>query len=149
MVAKVALILAQKNNAVNEQLLYAAALLHDIDKNIQKLKGERHPDAGVRVLEQEGMNEVAEVIRTHPLHMILDEKAGPRTIEQQLLFIADKMTKQNFIGLEKRFQLWRTEDKDEISQRILEASYPKVIALRDEILGTAGITEEDIAKLVK
>jgi putative nucleotidyltransferase with HDIG domain len=154
-VGKVALALARKlkfqnpSLKINEQLLYAAALLHDIDKNIGKLEGECHPDAGVRILKKEGMDEVAETIRTHPLHMILDENAAPKTIEQQLLFIADKMTKQDFIGLEKRFQLWRTEDKDEISRKVLDASYPKVIALRDEIFRHAGITEEELAKLIK
>ena len=150
-VGKVALMIAKmtKGEKVNEHLLVASALLHDIDKNIEKLAGEQHPDTGVRVLKQEGMDEVAEVIRTHPLHMILDEKTGPITIEQQVLFIADKMTKQDFIGLEKRFDLWRTEDKDEISRKVLDASYPKAIALRDEILGTAGITEEELILLLK
>ena len=135
-----------KGQKINEQLIVAAALLHDIDKNIEKLPGEHHPDAGVRVLKQEGMNEVAEVIRTHPLHMILNKKNPPKTIEQKILFLSDKMTRYECIGIEKRFLIWKKEDYDEESQAILDASYPKVIILRDEILGNAGIKEEDIAK---
>jgi len=155
MVGKIALCIARKINkkrlgvSVNEQLLVAAALLHDIDKTIKKLPGEHHPDAGVRILEKEGMSEVAEIVRTHPLHMICDEKKGPKTIEQQILFIADKMTKQECIGLDKRFLLWKNEDKEEIAQNILNESYPKVIALRDAILKKAGITEEELAFLIK
>ncbi|MCJ7826520.1 HD domain-containing protein [Patescibacteria group bacterium] len=155
MVAKVASAVAKKlkenntNIIINEQLIFAAALLHDIDKNIEKLPGEHHPDAGVRVLKQEGMDEVAEVIRTHPLHMILDVKNPPKTIEQKILFISDKMTRYECIGIEKRFLIWKKEDYDEESQAVLDASYPKVISLRDEILSNAGITEEDIAKMVK
>ena len=150
-VGKVALMIAKmtRGEKVNEHLLVASALLHDIDKNIEKLAGEQHPDTGVRVLKQEGMDEVAEVIRTHPLHMICDSNQAFWTIEQKILFLADKMTKQNIIGLEKRFGLWRSEDDDDASHRILDASYPKVVALRDEILQLAGITEEELILLMK
>jgi len=134
---------------INEQLLIAAAFLHDIDKNIPKLPGEKHPDAGVRILKNEGMDEVAEVIRTHPLHMIVEERTAPKTIEQQLLFLADKMAKQEFVGVDKRFEIWRHEDTDEQSQGVLKASYLKVAALRDKILGCVGMTEEELAKLLR
>ena len=155
MVGKVVLFIAKKikfqnsNFKINEHLLLAAALLHDIDKNIEKLPGEHHPDAGVRILKQEGMDEIAEVIRTHPLHMILNKKAGPKTIEQQILFIADKMTKYECIGIEKRFLMWKKDDYDEESQAILDTAYPKVVRLRDEILGSAGISEEELIRLTK
>ena len=155
MVRKVVLYIARKINEknfdyrVNEHLLISSALLHDIDKNIDKLPGECHPDAGVRILKLEGMDEVAEMIRTHPLHMICDSNQAFWTIEQKILFLADKMTKQNIIGLEKRFGLWRSEDDDDASHRILDASYPKVVALRDEILQLAGITEEELILLMK
>jgi len=152
-VVEVALYIAKKLRGkevkIDEQLLSAAALLHDIDKNIEKLPGEHHPDAGVRVLKQEGMDEVAEVIRTHPLHMILDVKNPPKTIEQKILFLSDKMTRYECIGIEKRFLIWKKEDYNEESQAILDTSYPKVIALRDEILGNAGITEEELITLMK
>ena len=137
------------NHPVNEGILNASALLHDIDKNIEKLPGEHHPDAGVRILREEGMDEVAEVIRTHPLHMICQDSTAPETIEQQILFIADKMTKQDVIGMEKRFELWRHEDTDERSQHVLEQSYPKVLRLRDDILWKAGMTEEQLINLMK
>lgn len=155
MVKKVALTIARRINEkhsgilINEHLLTAAALLHDIDKNIEKLPGEHHPDPGVRILKQGHLDEVADIIRTHPLHMILDDKTAPKTMEQQVLFIADKMTKQEVISVQKRFQLWRTEDRDEISRNVLDKSYPKVIALRDEIFRHAGITEEELIKLIK
>jgi putative nucleotidyltransferase with HDIG domain len=159
MVAKVAQILAQKiqfqslihhsTMHINEQLLYAASLLHDIDKNVEKQKGEHHPDAGVRILKEGGMDDVAEVIRTHPLHTIIYPSAEPKTIEQQILFIADKMTKQTCIGLEARFNLWRQEDMDADSQEILVQSYPKVLALRDTLLEQAGISENELISLTK
>ena len=155
MVGKVALILAKKwkerdtTIAIDENLLLNSALLHDIDKNIKKLPGEHHPDAGMRILKKEGMDEIAEVIRTHPLHMICSENTAPKTIEQRLLFLADKMTKYECIGIDKRFLIWKEDDCDEESQVILGTAYPKVVKLRDEILKSAGITEEDLIQLVK
>jgi len=155
MVARVALTLAKKwkqqdaSITIDVNLLLAAVLLHDIDKNIEKLEGELHPDASVRILKKEGMGEVAEVIRTHPLHMICKDITAPKTIEQQLLFLADKMTKYECIGIDKRFLIWREEDYDEESQIILDTAYPKVVKLRDKILVSAGITEEELIQLVK
>jgi putative nucleotidyltransferase with HDIG domain len=151
-VANVAMTITKHMNAVmpvNEQLLLAAALLHDIDKNIEKFPGEKHPDAVVRILKKEGMDEVAEVIRTHPLHMICNENTAPKTIEQQLLFLADKMTKRECVGINKRFLMWKKEDYDEESQAILDVAYPKVLKLRDEILRSAGISEEELIRLTK
>jgi len=155
MVGKVALMLVKKlkqqdaTSIIDENLLLTAILLHDIDKNIEKLPGERHPDAGVRILKKEGMDEVAEVIRTHPLHMICKDDTAPKTIEQQLLFLADKMTKYECVGINKRFLMWKKEDYDEESQAILDVAYPKVLKLRDEILGSAGISEEELIRLTK
>jgi putative nucleotidyltransferase with HDIG domain len=155
MVANVALQIARKCKEhgaavqIDEHLLEASALLHDIDKNIEKLPGETHPDAGVRILKQEGMDEVAEVIRTHQLHMICKDITAPKTIEQQLLFLADKMTKYECIGIEKRFSMWKKEDYDAQSQKNLDEAYPKVCALRDDILKVAGISEEELIQLMK
>ncbi len=136
------------NGSVDLERIRAAALLHDIDKQAEKLPDERHPDAGVRILREEGMEELAEIVRTHPLHMILDSHAGPTTLEQQIVFIADKMVKYDFIGMDARFELWRKEPLTEKSRSILEASYPKAIELRDRLLELAGITEGDIKAMV-
>lgn len=135
--------------AVNRPCVEAAALLHDIDKNIPKLPGEQHPDAGVRILKKEGMNEVAEVVRTHPLHTILDEAKAPKTYEQKIVYLADKMTKDTCIGVEKRFALWRKEDTDPQVVAVLDACYPKVIALRDTMLSQVEMTEEQLIKLAR
>ena len=83
LVAKVAMEFAKKI-PVNRKLLLAAALLHDIDKAAMKLPGERHPDTAVRILLEEGMDEVAALVRTHPLHAILDPRIAPSTIEEKL-----------------------------------------------------------------
>jgi len=160
LVAKVAVFLAQKinqltlprrqagNQSMNQSLLLAAALLHDIDKNTPKLPGEAHPDTGVRILRQEGMDEVADLVKTHPLHTVLDPVIAPTTWEEKLLFLADKMVKYEIITVDKRFALWNAEHLPPKEQDILDRAYPKVKALEREIFDMIGIAPEDVVQLV-
>jgi putative nucleotidyltransferase with HDIG domain len=150
LVAKVAIEIAAKLKIknlklkINQKLLLAAALLHDLDKKIEKFPGERHPDAGVRVLKQEGMEEVAVLIKSHPLHLILDPNTAPRTLEEKILFLADKMVKYEIIGVDRRFSLWQAEENTPETIKILDLSYPKVKALKIEILGMINMTEDQL-----
>lgn len=138
LVARVAGFFAQQidkvtKQQINKPLLQAGACLHDIDKNVIKLPGEKHPDAGVRILREEGMGEVAALVKTHPLHAILDPAIAPKTIEQKLLFLSDKMVKQEVIGVDARFKLWNDEHLPNDQQNILDAAYPKVKELEKEV----------------
>lgn len=133
--------------SVNIPLLRAAALLHDIDKVIPRLLNEQHPDTAVRILKEEGMGEVAEVVRHHVLDAILDPSMAPKTIEEKLLFLADKMVKFTIIDVDRRFQLWRDEQLPSEAQKVFEKTYPKVKQLEAEILGSIGVKPEDVAVL--
>ncbi|MBI2405040.1 HDIG domain-containing protein [Candidatus Gottesmanbacteria bacterium] len=152
LVAKVALFLAKElrftiyDLRINDKLLLAGALLHDIDKNIPKLPGEVHPDAAVRILRQEEMREVADLVKTHPLHAILDPKLAPKTWEEKLLFLADKMVKHEIVGVDTRFSLWNAEHLPQKEQKILDRAYPKVKALEREIFDMMGIKPEKVAQ---
>lgn len=152
LVAKVALFLANrlvqldKLVKLDKDLVLVAALLHDIDKNIPKLPGEQHPDAGVRILRQEGMEEVANLVKTHPLHCVLDPAIAPHSGEEKLLFLADKMVKQEIITVDKRFALWNAEHLPPQEQDILDRAYPKVKALEREIFDVIGMQPEDVVK---
>lgn len=154
LVARVALFLAEQlkikiiNVTINEPLLTAGAFLHDIDKFIPRLPGEHHPDTGVRILREEGMEEVAELVNTHSLHTILDPAISPKTWEEKLLFLADKIVKDDIITVDERFRLWNDEHLSTHEQKILDASYPKVKALEKEIFDKIGIDPSDIQKFM-
>lgn len=135
-----------KKIPVNTQLLVAAALLHDIDKAAPRLPGEQHPDSAVRILREEGMPEVADLVRTHPLHSILDPSISPKTWEEKLLYLADKMVKYDIVGVDKRFALWNVEKLPPQEQKILDMSYPKVKELEQEVFKLARISLDDILK---
>lgn len=136
----------QANVKINEALVEAAALLHDIDKNISPKFGERHPDTAVRVLGELGFTEVAEVVRRHPLHAILSPELTPRTWEEKIVYLADKMTKYEVIGLDHRFKLWYAEHLPAEAVAQLDASFPKIKALEAEIYQAAKISFSDIQK---
>jgi len=133
--------------SINERLVFAAGLLHDIDKAIAKKEGERHPDTAVRVLREEDMSEVADLVATHPLHSILDPAIAPKSWEEKLLYLADKMVKYEIITVDKRFALWNAESLPSDAQAILDAAYPKVKALEKEVFSHIGITQNDVAML--
>lgn len=145
LVARVAKFFSEKLH-VDTQLIVAAALLHDIDKAVEKLSGERHPDAAVRILKQEHMDEVADLVRTHPLHMILHADTAPKTIEEKILFLSDKMVKYEILTVDLRFDLWRAEHMDQKGREELESAYPLVKALEKELCGAIGVVPMKIAK---
>lgn len=139
----------KKGLKVNTKLLEAAALLHDIDKMIPKQKGEHHPDTGVRVLRDAGFLEVSKLIRTHPLHAILDPTIAPKIIEEKLLYLADKMVKHTIITVDERFALWRKENLPPAAVAILDATYPKVKALEQEICSSVGVDPGEISSTIR
>ncbi len=155
LVARVAELLATKYQSsnvkcqINTALLKAAALLHDIDKNIPRLPGEQHPDTAVRVLTEEGMGEVAALVKTHPLHAILNPAIAPRTKEEKLLYLADKMVKHELIGVDARFRLWNDEHLPGDQQAILDAAYPNVKMLEKEIFGLMGVEPEEFIRTAR
>lgn len=128
-------------------IVLAAALLHDLDKNMVKLPGDRHPDAAVRELTRRGMDEVAAIVTTHPLHAILVPDTAPRTLEQKIVFLADKMAKYEVIGVDARFALWQAEHLPAEAQRELDAAYPLVKSLEKELCDRAGISREEMNTL--
>lgn len=141
--------LAEKGILSNKALLHAAALLHDIDKAVLKRPYERHPDAAVRILKGEGLPDVAALVGTHPLHMILDPKKAPKRIEEKLLFLSDKMAKYNVITVDKRFFLWNQEELPYDQREILKKSYPIVKRLEQEIFSKIGINPLDVSTYIK
>ncbi len=155
LVAKVAKFLGEQLTINNKQLtinipmLTAGALLHDIDKNAVKLPGERHPDASVRILKEEGMEEVAALVKTHPLHAILDPAIAPKSIEEKLLFLSDKMVKLEIITVDERFDLWRKENLPAETKKLLEESYPKVKELEKEIFSVISIEPVKVGEMVQ
>lgn len=141
--------LVMKGYSVDTPLVHASAMLHDIDKGAPKLPGERHPDAAVRILNTEGFPAIADLTRKHSLHTILDPNLAPKSLEEKILYLADKMAKYEVITVDRRFELWRSEPAIQGEGRvILQNSYSKVKDLENEILSIIGVKPEQLASLV-
>ncbi len=139
----------KKHLHIHKELLYVAGLLHDIDKNIPWKKGETHPDAGVRMLMSLGYDEVAMLIKKHPLHAIVDSELVPTTLEEKILYLADKMTKYEVISVDERFSLWRIEPLTPEERSILDAAYPKVKKLESEICDMIQMSSSEMRNTCK
>ena len=75
---------------VDSVLVDRACILHDIAKISAKQKGVGHEQLGHEILKKHGYDEVARIVLKHALHYILDKKNAPKTIEEKIVYYADK-----------------------------------------------------------
>ena len=92
--------LIKKGIKVNKKLLVASALLHDIER-----EKDNHVIEGAKLLKSMGFCEISETTRKHSLHEIEKEKNRPLSIEEKILFYADKRVKGNkIVSLKERIE---------------------------------------------
>ena len=92
--------LINKGINVNKKLVIAAALLHDIERD-----KEDHVITGTKLLKNMGFPEVSEVARKHSLQELKNKEIQPKTIEEKIVFYADKRVKGNkIVSFEERFE---------------------------------------------
>ena len=92
--------LIAKETRVNKDLVVAAAMLHDNER--QK---DNHVIGAAKLLKSMGFPEVSEVIRRHGLYRIENEEIRPKTIEEKNVFYADKRVAGNkIVSLKERFE---------------------------------------------
>ena len=84
----------------NKKLVIAAALLHDIER-----VKPHHIVEGTKLIKSLGFPEVSEVIKTHGLYELGDGNVQPNTVEEKILFYADKSVIGNkIVGVKKRIE---------------------------------------------
>ena len=92
--------LIKKGIKLNKEIVIAAALMHDIEREKKD-----HVMEGAKLIRKMGFPEVAEVMAKHSLHKIEDPIKQPRTCEEKIIFYADKRAKGNkIVSLEGRFK---------------------------------------------
>jgi putative nucleotidyltransferase with HDIG domain len=114
--------LIKKGVQVNKELVVAASLLHDIER----IK-ENHVQEGAKLLKSLGFPEVAEVVSKHSLYRPTGEKIDLDTIEEKILFYADKRAlgtkivslQERFDNLEKRYNV-KLGEEFEVTKQIEE-----------------------------
>ena len=92
--------LIKKNIEVNKKLVIASAMLHDIER-----EKDNHIIEGAKLLKSMGFPQVSEVTRKHGLYKIKDEYLRPKTIEEKIVFYADKRVIGNkIVSLNERVE---------------------------------------------
>ena len=94
--------IGEKENA-NLRVLRAAALLHDIDGDVD-LRADHHlaaADFAEKLLQQEGWEEeeIQAVLHCIRSHRFRDNSEKPKTLEAQILFDADKLDAIGAVGV--------------------------------------------------
>lgn len=114
----------------NENIIEAAALLHDIARRLKN-----HAKVGAEMLTGLGYGHIGNIVATH-MDIKVDEKED--ITENEILFLADKLTKEDsFISLESRMNscLLNNDPKasSEIKRKFSEAK--KIMEKVEKILG--------------
>jgi len=108
-VEKAAVFLAKKisesGEKVDAALVSRGALLHDIGKPESLRTGVSHGEKGREILLAEGFPQaVAEIARTHALYIVM-EKTPFRSVEEKIVFLADKRVNHDkIVPLDERFK---------------------------------------------
>jgi hypothetical protein len=136
---------------VDVRIVGLGGYLHDIGKS-PLLRGDArdHNVLGPLVLAAEGLPELAELARRHPVYAPRDPATAPRTLAEKIVYYADRRGAQTVVTLEERIdeqlarfpELAHLRSQDLASARAIEAEVFAGIALRPEDLaGPAGSIE--------
>jgi putative nucleotidyltransferase with HDIG domain len=134
--------LMSKGIKVNLELLKAAAHLHDLDKVITTGNNKEHGICAANILSKRGMGEITLPIRRHALNNISLPDNQPTTIEEKIIFYADKICIEKVISLEERAYSWIKRFPE--AKKSILSNISLVAKLEEEILGNAGIRFKDI-----
>jgi len=117
--------LSELGEKIDMDLLRAAALLHDI-----KRAEEDHPQKAHDFLESLGYGKVADIILEH---MDMQGISGKSVTEKEILYLADKMVKEDeFVGINGRFRKM-LEHPDKLVRDKVEARYIDSLKIMSKI----------------
>ncbi|MDP9265924.1 MAG: HD domain-containing protein [Chloroflexota bacterium] len=106
-VGRIAVVLAHAHRAIGTDLdpraVTLAGYLHDIGRT-PLLAGDArdHAELSALVLAAEGMAELGELVRRHPVYTVLDPARRPRTLEEKLVYLADRRGGTSVMSLDER-----------------------------------------------
>lgn len=107
-------------------------LLHDIGKSpLLAGDGREHHVLGPLVLAAEGLPELAELARRHPVYAPRDAATAPRSLAEKIVYYADRRGGQRVVSLEER-----------VDEQL--ARFPELAPLRTADLAFARAIEADV-----
>lgn len=110
----------------------------------EKFAGQSHWNAIYSLLKERNEVEIGEIAFRHNLFSILDEKMAPRTLEEKILFYADKrVAHTEIVTLQERFAegARRHKEKDKKTQKKVNLAIMLTFKLERELFNLAGISK--------
>jgi putative nucleotidyltransferase with HDIG domain len=144
--------LAQARIAVGDRVdvdaVTLAAYLHDIGRS-PLLKGDprEHNELSALVLAAEGLPKCVEPARRHAIYTVLDPATAPRTLEEKLVYIADRRGGMAIQSLEERAKdtaARHTRFADEIARAV-----PIALGVEREVFAGLPFTPAHLADHVR
>lgn len=106
-VGRIAAVLAEAHHAVDGDVdvdrVTRGGYLHDIGRSPLLDGDERdHAELSALVLAAEGMPELGELVRRHPVYTVLDHARAPRNLEEKIVYLADRRGGIAAVSLDER-----------------------------------------------
>jgi len=141
---QLALWLRAAGEKVDPLLAHRGGMLHDLAKvNTLHKSSINHGEAAARILEDRGHPALAEIARRHILTHVLDDKLAPRTWEEKVVFLADKLSEgSRLVTLDQRINA--------LSQRYsrfsagIQSCLPALRKLQREICARMRVPEAEL-----
>lgn len=138
--------LRSAGQTVDPLLAHRGGLLHDLAKLAPAAPPAQrdHGALAAEMLLGKGQPALAEIARRHILHLILDAQLAPRTWEEKLVYLADKLVEGcHPVALEERLAALR--DRYPQHAASIDAAAPAVRALQDELCNALNFPAGELA----
>ncbi len=95
---------AASGASLDAKTVTLAAYLHDIGKS-PRFAGDprQHHELSAITLREEGLGELAELARRHPVYAPADPDLVPRDLAERIVYYADRRSERRVVSLDERF----------------------------------------------
>lgn len=132
-----------RGEVVDPLLVHRGGLLHDLDKLSRHQYHLPHSDRSTEFLESEGYPDLAQIAHRHVVFTLLQEERQPRTLEEKLVYYADKISEggrvvklsQRIEGLILRHPKYAEETR---------AAERAALALEQELCANLSLTADEL-----
>lgn len=148
LVGRIALLLAvahaEAGAKIDAETVALAAYLHDLGRSpLVEGESREHNELSALILAAEGMQDLVEAARRHPVYAVLDPATSPRDLPEKIVHVADRRGGLEILSLEERFAEVAARHPRYAAE--IERSKPAVRLLEREILDPLGIAPDDLA----
>lgn len=134
-------------HSVNPILAHRGGLLHDLDKLISLRSDLEHGQEGNRILRANGYSSLGRIAQSHPAFSLLDPQKASSTLEEKIVYLADKLIDgDKIVGLKARLvNLTNRYPEDNAKFELTE---PLMVDLQDEILSHLKLSEPKLIEFL-